>query len=166
MLSSKNRMRRSAEFGSAMRSGRRASRDDLAVVYLPPPAARGTTAGSEAFPVGEPPHVGFVVSKAVGGAVVRKRVQRRLRHLMRQRLSELPNGSLLVVRAKPSAATARYEDLGAQLDGAIASAMRPRPKGSTRRRRGRGGPSVPEPAKSETTGGRPATEGGERWTDR
>jgi ribonuclease P protein component len=167
MLSPKNRMRHSTEFGSAMRSGRRASRDDLAVVYLPPPAARGTTTGPEAFPVGgHPPRVGFIVSKAVGGAVVRKRVQRRLRHLMRPRLFELPNGSLLVVRAKPSAATARYEDLGAQLDGAIASAIRPRPKGSARRRRGRGGPSAPEPAKSDTTGGRPATEGGERWTDR
>ncbi|MEU0489807.1 ribonuclease P protein component [Nocardiopsis sp. NPDC006139] len=166
MLSPENRMRHSTEFGSAMRSGRRSSRDDLAVVYLPPPRAGGTTAGPEALPVGEPPRVGFIVSKAVGGAVVRKRVQRRLRHLMRPRLSELPNGSLLVVRAKPSAATARYEDLGAQLDGAIASAMRPRPKGSARRRRGRGGPSAPEPAKSDTEGGRPATEGGERWTDR
>lgn len=166
MLSSKNRMRHSTEFGSVMRSGRRASRDDLAVVYLPPPAARGTTTGPEALPVGGSPRVGFIVSKAVGGAVVRKHVQRRLRHLMRPRLFELPDGSLLVVRAKPSAATARYEELGAQLDGAIASAMRPRPKGSTRRRRGRGGPSAPEPARSETTGGRTATEGGERWTDR
>lgn len=166
MLSPENRMRHSTEFGSVMRSGRRTSRDDLAVVYLPPPAARGTTAGPGALPVGAPPRVGFIVSKAVGGAVVRKRVQRRLRHLTRPRLSELPNGSLLVVRAKPSAATARYEDLGAQLDGAIASAMRPRPKGSARRRRGRGGPSAPEPAKSDTTGGRPVTEGGERWTDR
>ncbi|MDT0329718.1 ribonuclease P protein component [Nocardiopsis lambiniae] len=168
MLSPKNRMRHSAEFGSAMRSGRRASRDDLGVVYLPPPTVRGTTGEPEAFPekTPDPPRVGFVVSKAVGGAVVRKRVQRRLRHLMRPRLSELPDGSLLVVRARPSAATARHEDLAAQLDGAISSAMRP--KGASRRRRGRGSPrpQTPEPAKSETTGGRPAHEGGERWTDR
>ena len=162
MLSPENRMRHSAEFGSVMRSGRRSSRDDLAVVYLPPAAARGTTVGPDPLPVGVPPRVGFIVSKAVGGAVVRKRVQRRLRHLVRPRLFKLPNGSLLVVRAKPSSAAARYEDLGVQLDGAIASVMRPRPKGSARRRRGRGGPSAPEPAKNDTAGGRPATEGGER----
>ncbi|ADH70250.1 hypothetical protein Ndas_4867 [Nocardiopsis dassonvillei subsp. dassonvillei DSM 43111] len=38
MLSPRNRMRHSAEFGSVMRSGRRASRDCLGVVYLPPPS--------------------------------------------------------------------------------------------------------------------------------
>src|SRR5699024_7281572 len=84
----------------------------------------------------EPPRVGFIVSKAVGGAVVRNRVQRRLRHMMRPRLGDLPNGSLLVVRAKPGAATARFEELDAQLESAIASVMRP--KGASRRRRGRG----------------------------
>ncbi|WP_067975843.1 ribonuclease P protein component [Nocardiopsis trehalosi] len=135
MLSPENRMRRSAEFGRALRAGRRAGRDALGVVYLPPrpdgPA--------------EPPRVGFVVSKAVGGAVVRKRVQRRLRHLVRDRLPLLPAGSLLVVRAKPLAASLRHDTLAAQLDGALASAMRPR-SGTTRRRRG-------SPAPSDARGG-------------
>ncbi|MFC3997871.1 ribonuclease P protein component [Nocardiopsis sediminis] len=130
MLSPQNRMRRSTEFGLVMRTGRRAGRDALGVVYAPPPPA-GAGPGHGA------PRVGFVVSKAVGNAVVRKRVQRRLRHLMRDRLSSLPEGSLLVVRARPLAASLRYDTLAAQLDGALASAMRPR-KNATRRRRGPG----------------------------
>ena len=156
MLSPENRMRRSAEFGTVMRSGRRASRDALGVVYLAPGAPTDTDATV-------PPRVGFVVSKAVGGAVVRKRVQRRLRHAVRARLPGLPNGSLLVVRAKPSAATKRQEDLAVQLDSAIAAAQRPR--GASRRRRGRGGPrpEAVEAAKSEADDDRRPPEGGERW---
>lgn len=60
--------------------------------------------------------VGFVVSKAVGDAVTRHRVARRLRHLMRDRLETLPAGTLVVVRALPPAATASSRDLGQDLD--------------------------------------------------
>jgi ribosomal protein L34/ribonuclease P protein component len=45
------------------------------------------------------PRVGFVVSGAVGGAVVRNRVTRRLRALDRARLGGIPSGCDLVVRA-------------------------------------------------------------------
>lgn len=60
--------------------------------------------------------VGFVVSKAVGGAVVRNRVKRRLRHAMRERVAALPLRSVLVVRAQPPAAEASYPELLADLD--------------------------------------------------
>ena len=60
--------------------------------------------------------VGFVVSKAVGPAVTRNRVKRRLRHLMRERVGRLEEGALLVVRAQPAAAAATYRDLAAELD--------------------------------------------------
>jgi ribonuclease P protein component len=59
--------------------------------------------------------VGFVVSKAVGTAVVRTRVKRRLRHAARESLSELPGSTVLVVRALPAAATASYAELAADL---------------------------------------------------
>ena len=71
----------------------------------------------------EPVRVGFVVSKAVGPAVTRNRVKRRLRHLMRERLAGLDDGSLLVVRAQPAAAAATYADLGDELDRCLARVL-------------------------------------------
>jgi ribonuclease P protein component len=63
--------------------------------------------------------VGFVVSKAVGNAVVRHRVARRLRHLVRARLAGLPEGAALVVRALPPAATSTSDELGEDLDASL-----------------------------------------------
>jgi ribonuclease P protein component len=57
-----------------------------------------------------------VVSRAVGPAVTRNRVKRRLRHLVRDRIGAFEPGSLLVVRAQPAAAAASYQELGAELD--------------------------------------------------
>ena len=68
------------------------------------------------------PVVGFTVSKAVGNAVVRNRVKRRLRHLTREHLSDLtalPGRAALVVRALPASATASYADLGDELGSAV-----------------------------------------------
>ncbi len=67
-----------------------------------------------------PPRAGFVVSKAVGGAVVRNTVTRRLRAVVRARLDRLPTGSLLVVRALPAAAAAPSARLAVELDDCLA----------------------------------------------
>ena len=72
-----------------------------------------------------PARVGFVVSKAVGGAVVRNLVKRRLRHLMRDHLDVLAPGTAVVVRALPSSATASYDDLAGDLAAALARATAP-----------------------------------------
>jgi ribonuclease P protein component len=66
------------------------------------------------------PRVGFVVSKAVGNAVVRNRVKRRLRHLAREHVPSLPGSAVLVVRALPAAATASYSELSADLTRCLA----------------------------------------------
>ncbi len=66
------------------------------------------------------PRVGFVVSAAVGGAVVRNRTVRRLRHLVRDRIALLPAGHDLVVRAQPAAAGANSAALGGELDRLLA----------------------------------------------
>ncbi len=105
MLPAEFRMRRRADFTVAVRRGSRAGRTLLTGHLL-------VRSGDE----DEPPRAGFVVSKAVGKAVVRNKVRRRLRTLVRGYLPSLPGGSLLVVRAHPRAATARQADLAAELD--------------------------------------------------
>lgn len=70
-----------------------------------------------------PPRVGFVVSKNVGGAVVRNRVKRRLRAQTARLLSTLPPGVDVVVRAQPSAADAASKQLGAELERLLASVV-------------------------------------------
>ncbi|WP_129841453.1 ribonuclease P protein component [Streptomyces sp. RFCAC02] len=113
MLPSENRLRRREDFATAMRRGRRAGRPHL-VVHL--------SGGDNPHPAEEtlpPPRAGFVVSKAVGNAVVRNLVQRRLRHLLRDRLTRLPAGSLVVVRALPGAGDLAHERLARELDAAL-----------------------------------------------
>jgi ribonuclease P protein component len=72
----------------------------------------------------DPARVGLVVSRAVGPAVVRNRVKRRLRHLAGRYLGSLPGGSLLVLRAAPRAAVACQADLAADLDLVIGALLR------------------------------------------
>ncbi len=74
--------------------------------------------------VDEPPRIGFIVSRAVGQAVVRNKVKRRLRHLVAGYLHSLPRGSLLVLRANPQAATARQVELAAELDVVVRALLR------------------------------------------
>jgi ribonuclease P protein component len=122
-------MRHGSEFSAAVRKGRRAGRQTL-VIHL-------NRTGSDPA---SPARVGFVVSKAVGPAVVRNRVKRQLRHITRDRLAALPSGALVVVRANPAAAGSRT--LAADFDSALASALRPDAGGgpsSNRRGRSAGG---------------------------
>ncbi|MCB5178098.1 ribonuclease P protein component [Streptomyces antimicrobicus] len=115
MLSPDHRLRRREDFATAVRRGRRAGRP-LLVVHLRTSGATDPHGPGEEAP---PTRAGFVVSKAVGSAVVRNRVKRRLRHLVRDRLSRLPAGSLVVVRALPGAGDAGHEDLARDLDAAL-----------------------------------------------
>jgi ribonuclease P protein component len=107
VLPASNRLRRSDDFRRAVRSGRRAARRAVVLHLL---AEDGYA---------EPPLVGFVVNKAVGNAVLRNRVHRRLRAVLARRLPDLPAGSLTVVRALPSSASASYDELAKDVDGAL-----------------------------------------------
>nr|WP_223183763.1 MULTISPECIES: ribonuclease P protein component [unclassified Streptomyces] len=113
-MPTENRLRRREDFATAVRRGRRAGRP-LLVVHLRSGATDPHTPGENAPPT----RAGFVVSKAVGGAVVRNQVKRRLRHLVRDRLTELPAGSLVVVRALPGAGDADHTQLARDLDAAL-----------------------------------------------
>jgi ribonuclease P protein component len=112
-------MRHRSEFTLAVRRGVRAGRPTMTGHLFTLPSAESAQESRPVQPVspaGQPARVGFIVSRAVGPAVVRNRVKRRLRVLVRGYLGVLPAGSLLVVRANPPAAAARQADLAADLD--------------------------------------------------
>jgi ribonuclease P protein component len=115
VLAARQRLRGRGEFSATIRAGRKAGRGCL-VVYL----AAGETGSAR------PPCAGFVVGRVVGSAVVRNTVRRRLRHLVRPRLNDLPNGAKVVVRALPEAAARDYAGLGEDLDSALAAVTRTR----------------------------------------
>jgi ribonuclease P protein component len=112
LLPASHRLSTATEFQLAVRKGRRAG-GPLVVVHL---VTTNVDKATNGFSDEAPVRVGFVVSRAVGGAVIRNRVKRRLRDLMRERVAEVPPGTLLVVRAQPEAARASYRDLGEALD--------------------------------------------------
>lgn len=97
-------MRRADDFRTSVRDGVRAGRDAI-VVHLAP--GDGVA------------KVGFVVSRAVGNAVVRNRVKRRLREIVRARWDEVPAGALVVVRALPAAARTSFDSLDEQVGTAL-----------------------------------------------
>lgn len=57
------------------------------------------------------PRFGFVVSRQVGGAVVRNRVRRRLKAIAYDLVPTVPPGTSVVVRALPASASAGFEQL-------------------------------------------------------
>jgi ribonuclease P protein component len=114
------RLRRREDFTRVLRSGSRAGRGTLVVhATLGPAVAGPNEPTNDAGPTEVSVRAGFVVSKAVGNAVVRHRVARQLRHLIRDRLSQLPAGSSVVVRALPAAAGQSSETLARDLDSAF-----------------------------------------------
>ena len=111
MLPAGHRLRASSDFAATFRGPRGArAGSTLIVVHANQADARA----------GQPPRVGFVVSKAVGNAVVRNRTKRRLRALMAARVDLVPAGTDLVVRANPVAAQANSASLAADLDSLLA----------------------------------------------
>ena len=106
MLAPVARLRRARDFSETMRGGLRISRPSM-IVYL-----RGSSSS-------EPARVGFTVSGAVGGSVVRHRVTRVLRAGTKQILPELPAGARIVVRALPGVASLPGPHLQRELQGAV-----------------------------------------------
>lgn len=91
VLPSPSRLRHPVDFRDTLRQGVRCGRASV-VVHV-----RRVE--------GAPSRAGFIVSKAVGNAVNRNRVKRRLRHLAAAALPSTPFAVDMVVRALPSATT-------------------------------------------------------------
>ena len=106
MLPRANRLLTADEIRATIRRGRRLP-GTLTVIHV------RTGAGTE------PPRFGFVVSKKVGGAVIRNRVRRRLREISRASLAEVAPGTDIVIRALPESADATW----ASLQGEVAQVL-------------------------------------------
>ncbi|GAA3548740.1 ribonuclease P protein component [Nocardioides daeguensis] len=115
MLAADQRLSEPDLFRAASRKGRRAGSRTLVAHLLLPDEQQVVGMSGDGGRGARPARVGFVVSKAVGNAVVRNRVKRRLRHAVRPALADLPAGAVLVVRAQAAAAQASYPELGADL---------------------------------------------------
>ena len=89
------------EFETLSRHGRRARTQTLWCRYLPDSTA-------------VPARVGFAIGRPVGGAVVRNRLRRRLRHLLTTDPQPLGHGVLLI-GARPPAAERSFDQLRAEL---------------------------------------------------
>ncbi len=122
MLSAVHRLRATTDFTDVVRRGRRAGRPTLTVHLMVPAGADARCAPADQVAAADerPARAGLVVSKAVGGSVVRHRVARQLRHLLRPHVERLPAGTRLVVRASAAAASASSPVLAADLAAALA----------------------------------------------
>lgn len=92
-------MRRS-EYDAVYRDGRRRSSAQFLVFY------RENGLGRSRF--------GISVKKALGGAVVRNRIRRRIREILRLNHSEIPSGWDMVIHPRSSVAQAKFASLAAE----------------------------------------------------
>ena len=100
------RMHNSKDFRRTTRRGLRASRPTLIVHAVRAP---DDVASAKDPAIQSGPRIGFIVSGAVGNAVTRNRVKRRLRHLAAAHVPDTPVGMDIVVRALPRSATVPAE---------------------------------------------------------
>jgi ribonuclease P protein component len=102
VLAKANRITSGTDYKAVVRRGSRVVRPNT-VMYL----RRGTTPGPARF--------GFIVAKNVGNAVTRNRVRRRLKAASSELLPSIPDGTDIVIRALPSAATSEWTTLRSEV---------------------------------------------------
>ncbi|HWQ02990.1 MAG TPA: ribonuclease P protein component [Candidatus Nitrosotenuis sp.] len=108
------RLLRRAEFEAVYRGGRRQSGRHF-VVFLLPRAENGA-----------PSRFGTSVKRALGGAVVRNRIRRRIREILRLHRQEFLTGWDMVIHPRATVARAKFASLATELTALIAQGTRPR----------------------------------------
>ncbi|MFZ2510156.1 MAG: ribonuclease P protein component [Gordonia sp. (in: high G+C Gram-positive bacteria)] len=121
MSADSTRLQRSSDFTRTLDKGVRVSARDVLVSVAPLPAVWPDPSGVRPdIVIFGGPRLGLIVSKKVGDAVTRHAVARRLRHAFVATRDRLPAvDAYVVVRARPSAATASAVDFERQLGSAF-----------------------------------------------
>ena len=96
------RLLRRADFEAVYSGGKRRSSAQF-VVFCRPTGAKGRS------------RFGISIKKAIGGAVVRNRIRRRIREILRRNSSEIPTGWDLVIHPRRSVASASFAPLATEL---------------------------------------------------
>jgi ribonuclease P protein component len=96
------RLLQHADFERVYKQGRRHFAADLTVFYLPRQPGEGL-------------RVGFTVGKALGGAVERNRMKRRLREAVRLHWPSRPLAMDVVINPKKSVLKAEFSELGQEI---------------------------------------------------
>ena len=107
-LPRQERLRKHADFDRVYKTGRRHFGQHLSVFFL----------GRDD---GQAPRVGFTVSRAMGGAVQRNRIRRRLREAVRLHLEEFRMAADVVINPKKSALKAEFTELERDMVSAFAA---------------------------------------------
>jgi ribonuclease P protein component len=95
------RLVRRGDFEAVYRGGKRRSSAQFVVFCRPTSETRS--------------RFGISIKKALGGAVVRNRIRRRIREILRRNSSEIPSGWDLVIHPRRSVATATFAPLAKEL---------------------------------------------------
>ena len=125
MLPEPYRLHHHADFSRTVRRGQRIGRRDVVVHVLD----RANDEPRPLVTVGGP-RFGLIVSKAVGSAVVRHRVARRLRHVCAELRPGVAPDADVVIRALPGAATASSAELAGQVRAGLTKLTLLEPGGS------------------------------------
>ncbi len=102
MLTRGNRITRGTDYRAVVRGGARCAGSHTVTHVVSTSEQR-------------PPRFGFIVSKHVGGAVVRNTVRRRLKAICAEALPDVRVGADVVIRALPTAAAADFSSLRAEV---------------------------------------------------
>lgn len=114
------RLLKRVEFEAVYGAGRRRSSPQFAVFFRSRhvPSAGGADEGAPGIQAIAPQGVsrfGISVKKALGGAVVRNRIRRRIREILRRNRMEIPTGWDIVIHPRRSVAQAPFDPLEAEL---------------------------------------------------
>jgi len=114
------RLLKRVEYEAVYGAGQRRSSPQFAVFFRsqsPPAAGRANdkAPGNMAAGPDRVSRFGISVKKALGGAVVRNRIRRRIREILRRNRTEIPSGWDIVIHPRRSVAQAPFAPLEAEL---------------------------------------------------